>query len=380
MLDQERVFKTLADNGVTFFTGVPDSHLNGFCNYAIAHYGDRNIIAANEGNAVGIAAGHYFATKEIPLVYMQNSGMGNTINPLASLADKDVYAVPMLLLIGWRGQGDSEPNHPQHKLQGKITPELLDVLNIPHSILTDNDEEFETIIRRAVAFCREERVPYGLIAPKGVMADPDKPNNVNDVYPMSREEAIETVLDHMPADTVYSATTGRATRELFFLRERRGESKANDYLNVGSMGHASSVALGIALEKPDRKVVVLDGDAAAIMHMGALTMMTELDVPNYMHIVLNNGAHESVGGQPSAGHMVDFTKIAEACGYATTGKSADTKEELIEAIEKLRDCGKASFIDCRIHKGLARKLPPIIFDHREAIDLLIDGLNGEDKQ
>jgi len=149
---------------------------------------------------------------------------------------------------------------------------------------------------------------------------------------------------------------------------------------VGSMGHASSVALGIALEKPDRKVVVLDGDAAAIMHMGALTMMTELDVPNYMHIVLNNGAHESVGGQPSAGHKVDFTKIAEACGYATTGKSADTKEELIEAIEKLRDCGKASFIDCRIHKGLARKLPPIIFDHREAIDLLIDGLNGEDKQ
>ena len=380
MLNQEKVFKTLADNGVTYFTGVPDSYLNGFCNYALAHCGERNVIAANEGNAVGIASGHYFASKEIPLVYMQNSGMGNTINPLASLADKDVYAVPMLLLIGWRGQGDSEPNHPQHKLQGKITPELLDVLNIPHSILTDNDEEFETIIRRAVAFCRKERVPYGLIAPKGVMADPDKPNNVNDVYPMSREEAIETVLDHMPADTVYSATTGRATRELFFLRERRGESKANDYLNVGSMGHASSVALGIALEKPDRKVVVLDGDAAAIMHMGALTMMTELDVPNYMHIVLNNGAHESVGGQPSAGHKVDFTKIAEACGYATTGKSADTKEELIEAIEKLRDCGKASFIDCRIHKGLARKLPPIIFDHREAIDLLIDGLNGEDKQ
>lgn len=380
MLDQDRVFKTLTDNGVTFFTGVPDSHLNGFCNYAVENCKDRNIIAANEGNAVGIAAGHYFATKEIPLVYMQNSGMGNTVNPLASLADKDVYAVPMLLLIGWRGQGDTEPNHPQHKLQGKITPELLDVLNIPHSILTDDDEEFEKIIRRAVDFCRKERVPYGLIAPKGVMADPDKPNNVNDVYPMSREEAIEIVLDHMPADTIYSATTGRATRELFFLRERRGETKANDYLNVGSMGHASSVALGIALEKPDRNVVVLDGDAAAIMHMGALSMMSEIDAPNFMHIVLNNGAHESVGGQPSAGHKVDFTKVAEACGYATTGKSADTREELIDAIENLHGCGKASFIDCRIHKGLARKLPPIIFDHREAIDMLIDELTGEDKR
>lgn len=380
MLDQNRVFEILADNGVTFFTGVPDSHLNGFCNHAIACCGDRNIIAANEGNAVGIAAGHYFATKEVPLVYMQNSGMGNTVNPLASLADRDVYAVPMLLLIGWRGQGDTEPNHPQHRLQGEITPKLLDVMHIPYSILSDDEEEFKAVIEKAAAFCRKERVPYGLIVPKGVMAAADKANDVNDVYPMSREEAIETVLDHMPVDTVYSATTGRATRELFFLRERRGETKANDYLNVGSMGHASSVALGIALEKPDRKVVVLDGDAAVIMHMGALTMMSGMDLPNYMHIVLNNGAHESVGGQPSAGHRLDFTKIAEACGYATAGKCADTKEELIEAIEKLRDCGKASFIDCRIHKGLARRLPPIVFDHREAIDTLIEGLTGEDRK
>lgn len=376
MLDQSKVFKSLESNGVTFFTGVPDSYLNGFCNYALANCGKRNIIAANEGNAIGIAAGHYFATCEIPLVYMQNSGMGNAVNPLASLADKDVYAVPMLLLIGWRGQGNSEPNHPQHKLQGRITTSLLDIMHIPYSVLTDDDERFQEIIEKAVKYCTETRQPYGLIAPKGVMADSDKSNNMDAAYPMSREEAIMTILDHMPENTVYSATTGRATRELFFLREKRNESKEHDFLNVGSMGHASSVALGIALSKPDRYVVVLDGDSAAIMHMGAMTMVSKISVPNYFHIILNNGAHESVGGQPSAGHLLDFTAIAEACGYQTVGKAVESKDELIKAIAELKNCGKAAFIDCRIHKGLSRKLPPIIFDHRQAINALIYDLSG----
>lgn len=380
MLNQTNVFEILARNSVTFFTGVPDSYLNGFCNYALTNCPDRNIIAANEGNAVGIAAGHYFASREIPLVYMQNSGEGNAINPLASLVDKDVYAVPMLLLIGWRGQGDTEPNHPQHKLQGEITTKLLDVMHIPYTVLADSNDEFEDTIKKAVTYCRETRHPYALIAPKGVMADPDKPNNVDDTYPMGREEAIEIILDHMPGNTIYSATTGRATRELFFLREKRGETKARDFLNVGSMGHASSVALGIAMEKPDRYVVALDGDSAAIMHMGAMTMVSKVNVPNFMHIVLNNGAHESVGGQPSAGHLVDFTKIAEACGYATVGKAIEMEDELIEAIKSLRGCGRASFIDCRIHRGLSRKIPPIIFDHREAIDALMEDLNNQNQE
>ena len=375
MLDQKSVFEVLEKHGITFFTGVPDSYLNGFCNYALSHFPESNVIAANEGNAVGIAAGHYFASRQIPLVYMQNSGLGNTINPLASLVDKDVYAAPMLLLIGWRGEGNTEPNHPQHKLQGEITPKLLEVMHIPYTVLTDDDNEFASVIEKAVRYCLETRQPYGLIAPKGVMADPEKPNNVDDTYPMSREEAIEVILDHMPADTIYSATTGRATRELFFLREKRGESKSTDFLNVGSMGHASSVALGIALAQPERPVVALDGDSAAIMHMGALTMVSKVKAPHFMHVILNNGAHESVGGQPSAGHLVDFTKIAEASGYRTMGKAVTNEEELIEAINYLKNCGQASFIDCRIHKGLTRKLPPIIFDHREAIDELIDELN-----
>ena len=376
MLDQKKVFDTLQSHRVGYYVGVPDSYLNGFCNYALQHYPENNIITANEGNAVALAAGHYLATKEIPLVYMQNSGEGNAVNPLASLADKDVYAIPMILLIGWRGQGNSEPNHPQHWRQGEITTSLLDILHIPYTVLEDDDSKFAETVDKAVKYCREERGVYAFVAPKGVMADPDKPNNVDDKYPMSREEAIEVILAHMPENTIYSATTGRATRELFFLREKRNETKAHDFLNVGSMGHASSVALGIALSKPDRCVVALDGDSAAIMHMGAMTMVSKVNAPNFLHVVLNNGAHESVGGQPSAGHLLDWTKIAEACGYQTIGHPVTTKEELIEAVETLRKADKATFIDCRIHKGLARKLPPIIFDHREAIDNLINDLNG----
>lgn len=374
MLDQKLIFEELKKQGVTFFSGVPDSYLNGFCNYALKNFPERNIIAANEGNAVGIAAGHYFATREIPLVYTQNSGMGNMINPLASLVDEKVYSVPMLLLIGWRGQPGTG-DWPQHVLQGGITPRLLDILHIPYSILSDDNDEFTKIVKDAANYCKKNRKPYGLIAPKGVM-DGEKVENKDITYPMSREEAIEMILEHMPEDTIYSATTGRATRELFFLRKRRNEKKDCDFLNVGSMGHASSVALGIALEKPERKVVVLDGDSAAMMHMGAMTMVSKLDIPNFIHVVLNNGAHESVGGQPSAGHKIDFTKIAEACGYETLHHPVTNREELIEALDVLNDCGKASFIDVRIHKGLSGKLAPLDFSHRSAIDALIKELNG----
>lgn len=373
MLDQKLVFEELKRQGVTFFTGVPDSYLNGFCNYALNNFPDRNVIAANEGNAVGIAAGHYFASGELPLVYMQNSGMGNALNPLVSLADEHIYSVPMLLLIGWRGQPGTG-DWPQHELQGEITEKLLDIMHIPYTVLSDDIKKFGETVYKATGYCRENRKPYALIAPKGVMAG-EKTNSNDTKYPMNREKAIEIILNNMPADTIYSATTGRATRELFFLREKRNETKAHDFLNVGSMGHASSVALGIALEKAERKVVVLDGDSAAIMHMGAMTMASKLSAPNFMHIILNNGAHESVGGQPSAGHKIDFTGIAESCGYRTVGKPVSTEKELTDAINELRDCGRASFIDVRIRKGLSGKLPPLDFSHREAVDSLMKELN-----
>lgn len=378
MINQKRVLNTLQESGVRFFTGVPDSFLNGFCNYLLETIPeDRHVIAANEGNAIAIASGYYFSTGIIPLVYMQNSGMGNTLNPLVSLADRNVYSVPMILLIGWRGEPGTELKHPQHRTQGEITLKTLEMLDIPYVIAEDNDDKLEEQIRWAVKTAKEGKKQVAVIGRKGVFAGDKKGNIVDDRYPLSREEAIEIILDTMPEDTVYTATTGRATREIYFLRERRGEGHQHDFLNLGSMGHASSVALGIALAKRNRNVVCLDGDSAALMHMGCFTMASKLNVPNFLHIVLNNGAHESVGGQPSAGQLVDFTKIAEGSGYRTIGKSVETKEELERAIRELTAQEEAAFIDVRIHKGLKGELPPLDISSEELIQKMMEDLQNK---
>ncbi|MGI6071409.1 MAG: phosphonopyruvate decarboxylase [Lachnospiraceae bacterium] len=367
MIDIGKFIEQLQENGVGFFTGVPDSYLNDFCNTLLEMVPDeRNVIAANEGNAIALAAGYYFGEDTIPLVYMQNSGLGNCVNPLVSLADVNVYSVPMILLIGWRGPG--EPNHPQHKLQGEITPRLLEDMNIPYMIVNE-ENAFEAGAWAAKLAAKESR-PVGLIARKGVFNAKIKINTADDVYPMSREEAIAAILDAAPADAVFTATTGRAARELHALREQRGEGHERDFLNVGAMGHNSSVALGIALACPDRPVICLDGDASAIMHMGSMTTDAKVGAGNYIRVILNNGVHESVGGQPSAGYFADFTAIAKGCGYKTLDGPVDNKTELKAAIEKLtREQGPA-FLDVRIHKGIRPDMPALAVDHADLIDKL----------
>lgn len=365
MLDQERVFRALGDEGVEFFAGVPDSHLNGFCAYLTENVPScRHIIAANEGNAVALASGYYFATGTVPLVYMQNSGMGNALNPLVSLADKHVYSVPMVLLIGWRGDPSVE-DHVQHETQGQITTKLLDVLGIPHVVVKGDDESIEKTVSWAVRTTRDTRVPAALIAQKGIFAETTKRPFQDDSYPLSREEAIRVVLDNTPKDSVFVATTGRASRELYHLREERGETHDYDVLNVGSMGHASSISMGMAQVIRDRLVVCLDGDAAAIMHLGALTTVSTHDMPNLLHIILDNGVHESVGGQPSAGHLVDFAQIARGSGYRA--QIANDANSLITAIGALADGKAASLIDVRIRKGLRPTLPPLEIDGLQLI-------------
>lgn len=366
MINQKKFVETLQSEGVEFFTGVPDSYLNGFCNFLLDNIlSDKHVIAANEGNAIGIASGYYFSTGTVPLVYMQNSGMGNALNPIISLADKYVYRVPMILLIGWRGEPGTK-DHAQHRTQGEATKKILDILDIPYVIAEDNDDMLEKQAKYAVQTAKREKKPVAIIARKGVFADSKKVNLVDEKYLLSREDAIEIILDTLPQDTIYCATTGRATRELFYLRERRGEGHQCDFLNVGSMGHASSVALGIALANK-RKVVCLDGDSAAFMHMGAFTMASKIEMSNFLHIVLNNGAHESVGGQPSVGHLVNFTEIARGSGYFTLETPATTKKELVSALKKTATQKKASFIDVRIHKGLKRELPPLEICHENLI-------------
>lgn len=374
-MNPEVLAKELKNNGVDFYTGVPDSFLYGFCSY-IQEYIDagHHVTAANEGNAIGIAAGHYLASGKVPVVYMQNSGMGNAFNPLVSLADKHVYAIPMILLIGWRGEpgiGD----HEQHKTQGELTTTLLNDMGIPYRIVGPESSEQEHA-KWAADQARRLRQPVALLVRKGALSG-EKKKPVDDSFPMRREDVIRIFLDYMPKDTIFVATTGRATRELYILREERGEGHEKDFLNVGSMGHASSVAMGIALEKPQRQVVCFDGDAAAMMHMGAFAAIDKRKIPNFLHVILNNGSHESVGGQPSVGHEICFTGIAENCRYQTVGKAIENAGDLIDVLQRMESRKKAGFIDVKIRSGLRDGLGPLKASLKAEIDLLHTELCGD---
>ena len=361
MINQKKFHECLQEAGIDFITGVPDSLLNEFCLYAEAELPpDSHIIAANEGNAVALAAGHYLATGKVPLVYMQNSGIGNATNPLLSLTDKNVYAIPLVLLIGWRGDPDIK-DHAQHKKQGELTPVLLEAMGIPFKIIENDDESAFDSARWAVSTAKKISGPTALIAKKNMFEEGKKKDflSMESKFGLSREKAIECLLKFLPDDTVFVATTGRATRELHELRNLNGGKHDRDILNVGAMGHASSIALGIALAKKNQLVVCLDGDASAIMHMGSLAVTGSCSPSNFLHVVLNNGAHESVGGQNSVGFKVDFTAIAENTGYKTIGLPVDTEQNLKNAINTLLPAEKAAFIDLRIRKGIRSDIPPL---------------------
>lgn len=372
-MDQKLWIEALEAAGVDFFTGVPDSYLNGFNNYLKYNIpAQRNVITANEGNAIALAAGHYFATGRAALVYMQNSGLGNCVNPLLSLAAEPVYAVPMILLIGWRGEpGTKDAAREQHTLQGALTLPMLEAMQIPYRILREDTGCDDA--RWAAEEAKRISAPVALVAPAGVMTEKKK-NLPDGSYPLSREEAIRLLLEAMPEDTIFAATTGRATRELYCQRKLRGEGHQRDFLNLGSMGHASSVAMGMALAQPQRKVVCLDGDAAALMHMGAMTTVSKLALPNFLHVVLNNGAHESVGGQPSAGHRIDFTTIARGCGYNTPDGPITTAQELRDAVAQCLKTPYASFLDVRIHSGIRSDLGSIDMTSHDMINHLMEEL------
>lgn len=376
MIDIEKFLNVLRNEGVGFFAGVPDSNLNDFCKLVNREIpSDRHVITANEGNAIAVAAGYYFGNGCVPLVYMQNSGLGNAVNPLVSLCDENVYSVPMVLLIGWRGD-PSIKDHAQHKTQGLITPTMLDDMNIPYMII-DEDNACEAA-KWAVKKAAESSLPTALIAKKGVLAAKEKLAIVDESYPLSREQAINVVLDAAPEDAVFTATTGRAARELYELRNIRNEDHAHDFLNVGSMGHASSVGLGMALARPERQIVCLDGDAATIMHMGSLAIEGATGLDNYLRIVLNNGVHESVGGQPSVGRDIDMTAIAKACGYSVVDYKVHDAESLTRAVKELTAGNGPGFIDAQIHAGLRPDMPLLKYDHHETINELKNELRKQE--
>jgi phosphonopyruvate decarboxylase len=373
MVNLTKLFNKLADLGVDFFTGVPDSLLNDFCLYALHNLDNKHhVMAANEGNAVAIASGHYFATGNIPLVYMQNSGIGNAMNPLLSLTHDDVYGVPMILVIGWRGD-PAISDHAQHKKQGELTTVLMKDMDIPYEIL-DDENTAEDKFAWAVDKAKEISSPVALIVKKSVLTNKEKHQEYPESDLPNREEAISIVLDFFGKDAIYLATTGRATRELHEQLAVKGFGAGKEFLNVGSMGHISSVGIGIALARPEKKIVVFDGDAASIMHMGSFSTIGRYQPANIYHIVLNNGVNESVGGQNSAGRTTDLTKVASACGYETVRSHVSYSNEIQDALTSLESSKKPKFLDIHIKQGIRKDMPKLDVNHKSLKEDLMRNL------
>lgn len=347
MIEPADFYRALRQNDLTFFTGVPDSLLKDLCAYITDEVPrDRHVINANEGSAVALAAGYHLATGKIPVVYLQNSGTGNLINPLLSLADPAVYAIPILLIIGWRGE-PGVPDEPQHVTQGRVMPELLAAIGLKYDVIAAGEHDFGQIIARACDRMRSTGRSRALLIRKNTFAPYRSSSEEVDDSAFARSEAIGVVLDRMGPSDLLVSTTGMTSREVFAYREQRGEDHDRDFLTVGSMGHASQIALGLAQHRAARRVVCLDGDGALIMHMGSLAIIGTQQPANFRHIVLNNGAHDSVGGQPTAGGQIYIAAVAVACGYRYA-EIARSREETEAAMDRLMEQPGPAMLEIRI--------------------------------
>lgn len=323
--------------GSDFFTGVPDSQLKALCDYLMERYGiDRHhhIIAANEGNCTALAAGYHLATGRVPVVYMQNSGEGNIINPVASLLSEKVYAIPMIFVIGWRGEPGVH-DEPQHIFQGEVTLRLLEDMDIA-SFVVGKETTPEQLKNKMAEYYRllQQGKHVAFVIRKGALSYEGKVRYENE-NSMTREEIIRHIVDVSGTDPIVS-TTGKASRELFEIREERGQGHQYDFLTVGSMGHSSSIALGVAINQPHKKIWCVDGDGAALMHMGAMALIGTNHPDNLIHIIINNGAHETVGGMPTAAGKIDLVAVAKGCGYPKAVRVSSFEEldrELLAAKE-----------------------------------------------
>lgn len=352
MIGPERFVERLNELGVSMFVGVPDSLLKPFSQYVMnALPPSSHIITADEGAAVGVALGHYLATSDPALVYLQNSGFGNTVNPLLSLADPEVYGVPMVLLVGWRGQ-PGVADEPQHVKQGRVMTTLIDAMEIPYAVLPSDQDAALACIEDAVDTARHREGPFVVLVEKGTFATVSAGPEVDEDQAElpSREDAVGALAAHTGADSVIVSTTGMLSRELFELRERDGADGSRDFLTVGGMGHASAIALGVAQSTVGRDVWCFDGDGALLMHMGTMANIAHHAASNYHHVVFNNGVHDSVGGQPTSIRVVDVEAAAHALGYswAATTDSLDDLESLVEQMQAVEG---PTLLEIRVKPG-----------------------------
>lgn len=367
MIDAEDFLQRLTERGVSFYTGVPDSLLKGLITSLEKSYGKNHFIAANEGAALGLAAGYHLATGKLPLVYLQNSGLGNLVNPLTSLTDGEMYGIPVLLIIGWRGEPGIK-DEPQHSVMGKITPALLKLLNVPFiAVKKDGKEEWKTAVNETVAWCIQQNRPAALLVEAGAFREEEKQEGNG--YELSSGEALRIVYQHLQKDDVVVCTTGKIGR-VFYKINAAEKKVASCFLNVGSMGHAVSIATGLAMHQA-RRVVLFDGDGALLMHTGALALPAALGLKNFVYVLLNNGAHQSVGCQPTLGFAVDFCTVAEGLGFknATSVVKAGT---LNPVAQNLNDYG---FIEVRINTQTDVALPRPAETPRKAKVIFMKSLN-----
>ncbi len=360
-----------------FYTGVPDSQLKALCDYLMDRYGidkKHHIIAANEGNCTALAAGYYLATKKVPVVYMQNSGEGNIINPVASLLSDDVYGIPVIFVIGWRGEPGLH-DEPQHVYQGKVTTKLLEDMDIDYKVIdkdTSDDDMKQVMDKFGETLSRGKSVAF--VVRKGALSFEKKVEYKNE-YQMKREDIIKHILKISGEDPIVS-TTGKASREVFEAREANGQSHQYDFLTVGSMGHSSSIAMGIAIQKPDRKIWCIDGDGAALMHMGAMAVIGSNKLSNMIHILINNGAHETVGGMNTVASKVDMVAIAKACGYEYV-TSVEDFDSLDEELLMAKDRQQLTFIEVKCSIGARADLGRPTTTAKENKENFMEYLLGE---
>ena len=346
----------VAELRADFFTGVPDSQLKALCDYLMARYGTdplHHIVAANEGNCVALAAGYHLASGKIPVVYLQNSGEGNIINPVASLINEKVYAIPMIFVICWRGE-PGVPDEPQHIYQGEVTLELLDDMGIDHFIVgkeTTREDISCQMKTFRISLSKGKQVAF--VVQKNAL-EFDGNAAYSNGYSLTREEAIRHITAASDKDIVIS-TTGKASRELFEIREAAGQGHEKDFLTVGSMGHSSSIALGLATHCPMKKVWCIDGDGALLMHMGAMALIGAIKPKNLIHVVINNGAHESVGGIPTVISGMDLMEVARGCGYPHVYR-VDSSSGLDALLIHVRSLNELTFVEVRCSIGARKDL------------------------
>lgn len=382
MISPQGFYESLKKEGIEFFSGVPDSLLKEFCLYLESTLTpSQHVISANEGTAVAIAAGSYLGTGSVPLVYLQNSGLGNLINPALSLLDPEVYGIPMVFLIGWRGEPGTK-DEPQHIKQGRVTTDMLSSMEIPWRIVGKNESNNgKKLVEWAIQTSKKINGPVALLIKKNVFLDPEINSSkiVNKDELISREDAINAICDSLPENSMIVSTTGMISRELYEIREMSGQGHSRDFLTVGSMGHASQIALGISLSCPNTDITCLDGDGSVLMHMGGMATIGSSSHANLLHIVLNNGAHDSVGGQSTVALEVSLSAIARASGYDRVEGPLKDLKKIKDNIRRLSKVPGKRFIEIQVRKGARESLgrPKEKPNHNKG--LFIESLRGSVK-